>query len=188
MDHIGGSKHSILSFSYLGKEGVVKLHMLKNEDGLWITEDQQIIEYIRSHYLRLFTKEQTPQQHQQIHGRFLALSDEDWQEQNCPFAVEEIKQMLFEMEPCKAPGPDGFSVVFYQKAWGIVGKMLIKFAMKFFKDGILLNGCNNTLICLIPKVPSPETVNQLRPIGLCNVSYKLLTKVMASRIKEGLKN
>lgn len=30
---------------------------------------------------------------------------------------------------------------------------------------------------------TPETVKQLMPIGLCNLSYKLITKTMASRLK-----
>lgn len=45
-------------------------------------------------------------------------------------------------------------------------------------------GCNDTLISLIPKVSNLEVVTQLRPIGLCNVTYKLLTKVMTNRLKE----
>lgn len=88
------------------------------------------------------------------------------------------------MESCKTPGPNGLSAGFYKKSWEIVGGDLLKFAMNFFKERKLQPGCNDTILTLLPKVSSPETVKQLRPIGLCNVSYKLLTKTMATRLKE----
>lgn len=42
---------------------------------------------------------------------------------------------------------------------------------------------NETFIALLPKVDNPETAAQFRPIGLCNVIYKVVTKVLVNRIK-----
>jgi hypothetical protein len=48
---------------------------------------------------------------------------------------------------------------------------------------VIPEGWNNTTIVLIPKVDSPEKVTQFRPISLCNVLYKVISKVIAKRLK-----
>lgn len=45
------------------------------------------------------------------------------------------------------------------------------------------NNLNDTFIALIPKVDHPETVAQFRPIGLYNVGYKTITKVIVNKLK-----
>ena len=45
-------------------------------------------------------------------------------------------------------------------------------------------GLNETFICLIPKVKSPQKIIKFRPISLCNVSYKIISKVLANQLKK----
>lgn len=47
---------------------------------------------------------------------------------------------------------------------------------------------NDTLLMSIPKVGHPENVTQIKPISLCNVSYKIVTKVMTNKLKKSLPN
>lgn len=97
---------------------------------------------------------------------------------------EEVKSALFQMNPDKAPGPDGMTPGFFQKHWSIVGNDVISLVRKFFRDGVLPNELNETNVVLIPKKKSPTEIGDLRPISLCNVLMRIITKVMANRMKE----
>ncbi|XP_019186483.1 PREDICTED: uncharacterized protein LOC109181186 [Ipomoea nil] len=164
------------------KNNSSKISKLREDSGNWITDETVIRDHIRCFFADLFRADQA---HSVTlpRGRFPPIHDDEWSEVNKPFSPEEIKQALFDMSPCKAPGPDGFSAGFYQQTWQIVGDLIVTFASKFFENGSLPEGSNDTIITLIPKTENPETVRQLRPIGLCNVTYKILTKAMTSRLK-----
>jgi len=55
-------------------------------------------------------------------------------------------------------------------------------------SGSLLNSINHTFITLIPKVKNPERVYEFRTISLYNVIYKIVSKVIANRLKPFLNN
>ncbi|XP_060974717.1 uncharacterized protein LOC115696753 [Cannabis sativa] len=90
------------------------------------------------------------------------------------------------MHPDKSPGPDGMTPGFYQRCWSIVGSDIINLVRSFMRTGDLPQGLNDTNLVLIPKVKSPSSMNELRPISLCNVVYKIISKVIANRLKEVL--
>lgn len=99
---------------------------------------------------------------------------------------EEIKSVFFSMGDDKAAGPDGFSAKFFKQAWPIIGGDVSKAVREFFVSGKLLKEVNATLIALIPKVDQPLNVGEFRPISLCNVLYKCISKILANRIKDCL--
>ncbi|KAL8113881.1 hypothetical protein AgCh_020966 [Apium graveolens] len=97
---------------------------------------------------------------------------------------DEVKAALFQMNLDKAPGPDGMMPSFFQKHWSIAGKDIIKETKEFFTTGDLLQGLNDINIVLIPKKKNPAVIGELRPIALCNILMKIMTKAMVNRLKE----
>ncbi|KAJ9535960.1 hypothetical protein OSB04_un000878 [Centaurea solstitialis] len=100
-----------------------------------------------------------------------------------PILDEEIKWAVFNIGNDKAPGPDGYSSKFFKRAWSVIGKDVLIAVHNFFYSGRLLSELNHTLLRFIPKVPNATRVTDFRPISCCNVLYKVISKVVAERMK-----
>ena len=100
-----------------------------------------------------------------------------------PFTHEEVQRALLQMHPSKVPGPDGMSALFFQKFWHIIGSDVSHAILDFLNSSRMLGSVNFTHIVLIPKVASPEQMAQFRPISLCNILYKIASKVLVNRMK-----
>lgn len=98
----------------------------------------------------------------------------------------EIKDTLWELNPHKALGPDGFNSGFFQKAWPVVGHEFISAVKNFFRSGQLLGKANATIVALVPKIPNPSKVGDFRLISCCNTIYKCIAKILARRIQSVL--
>lgn len=101
-----------------------------------------------------------------------------------PFTAQEIRKALFGMTPSKAPGPDGMSPKFFQYFWPMLGNDVVQAC-----QGVLNQktgwpaAFNETIVVLIPKCSSPKGMGDLRPISLCNVVYKVISKALANRMQ-----
>lgn len=82
------------------------------------------------------------------------------------------------MKSYKAPGPDGFQPLFFKHFWDLVKDDLWSFVCQAFTSGVSDTTVAKILIVLIPKVDHPTWFKELRPISLCNVAYKVITKVV----------
>lgn len=60
---------------------------------------------------------------------------------------------------------------------------MCRFIKDVFTVGTFNDNLNKTLLVLIPKNDKPESLSQMRPINLCNVSYKIITKIISNRLK-----
>jgi len=87
------------------------------------------------------------------------------------------------MHPDKSSGLDGLNPAFYHRFWEDIGGDLISDAAVWLNSGQLPQGLNATNIVLAPKGDNPETMKDLRSISLCNVLYKIISKVLANRLR-----
>ena len=87
------------------------------------------------------------------------------------------------MEALKALGSDGMPPLFFQHYWKIIGDEVSTAVLNCLNLGCFPQSLNNTFITLIPKVKSPTLVSKFHPISLCNTLYKIVSKVVANRLK-----
>jgi hypothetical protein len=96
---------------------------------------------------------------------------------------QEVFSALFDMGSTKAPSSDGFTALFYKKYWSTVKDVVLSSIWDFFGNNHLQQQHNHTFIVLIPKQLGASFVNQFRPISLCNIIYKIISKILANRFK-----
>lgn len=99
-----------------------------------------------------------------------------------PYTADGVRRAVFMMGANKAPGPDGLTAGFYQLHWDVVGPRITEAVLNFLNGGNMPEDLNQTTIVLIPKCKNPQEIKQFIPISLCNVIYKICSKVLANRL------
>ncbi|RVX17218.1 LINE-1 retrotransposable element ORF2 protein [Vitis vinifera] len=100
------------------------------------------------------------------------------------FTKEDVFSALSDMNEDKAPGPDGFSLSFWQFSWEFVKVEVMGFFKEFHEHGRFVKSLNSTFLVLIPKKAGTEDLRDFKPISLVRGLYKLLAKVLANRLKK----
>lgn len=98
------------------------------------------------------------------------------------FTMKEVKTAVFGLGKDKAPGPDGFPLIFFRHFWETIKLDLLNLCEDFYWGRENLERNNWVNIALIPKVDSRKSPRDYRPISLINSSLKILSKILASRL------
>ena len=112
-----------------------------------------------------------------------SIGEEDASELVKEFSEEEVWKAINDLGKDKAPGPDGFNIDFFQHCWNVVKKDISDLFAEFHKYGSFEKSLNATFITLLPKVAGAEDIYKFRPISLVGSVYKILAKVLASRLR-----
>jgi hypothetical protein len=150
-----------------------------------VTDQERKVEAFTEAYFQLLGRVQ-PREYS-IDLGVLDIPTADLQELDDMFTEEEIWGVVKSLHPDRAPGPDGFTGAFYQRAWPVIKRDIIAGLLKLsVGDGRGFARLNRALITLIPKKLDAMEVKDYRPISLVHSFAKLSSKIMANRLRRRL--
>ena len=156
---------------------------IMDENGIWHETKEGIANVVVSYFEKLYTTSY-PSHILEITDTIpTKVSSEMNQSLIKDFTKEEVLAALKQMHPTKAPSPDDMSAIFFQKYWDVVGNDVTSMVLNVLNCNKSIVEINKTYITLVPKTKSPTKMTEYRPISLCNVVYKLISKVLANRLK-----
>ena len=165
------------------RRGINKFSVIENDAGEAVYEESEILEVIIEYFSNLFTSSNALS----IDVVEEAISSRIPEDTNNKLitipTAKEVCDAVFNIHPDKAPGPDGFSAGFFRTNWSTVGPAVTTEVIEFFRDETWPQNINLTHIRLIPKIKSPKVVADYRPIALCNVYYKIISKILMRRLQ-----
>lgn len=160
-----------------------QLLKIKSEGGSWLTTEHEINSELRDFFQSLFHSAGSNEMEEALSVINPIITPSMNTSLIRPVSSAEIDLAVFQLGVLKAPGPDGYPGLFYQRYWEKVKNATISAVKHFFESGFLLKEFNYTNLVLIPKLPAPELLSHFRPISLCNFCLKIITKILANRLK-----
>ncbi|CAI5973081.1 unnamed protein product [Closterium sp. NIES-65] len=114
------------------------------------------------------------------------ISDMSREALSAPWSEQEVRTAVRELAPGKTPGQDGLPKELFEHNWDLLGPVLMQFVDDFTRSLKLLSSVSTEVTVLLHKKGSKEELGNYRPITLLNTVYKILAKVLATRLKKVL--
>ncbi|GMI73050.1 hypothetical protein HRI_000974300 [Hibiscus trionum] len=160
-----------------------KVKSLENVNGEVCSEDNEMLEVATNYFSSLFTSSTIGDCSRILEGVNVCISESMNLSLRKAFTAAEIWDSVKSMSPLKAAGENGLGALFFQKFWHVIGDDTVTFCLTVLKQERPMSDINQTRIVLVPKVDNPTGMSQFRPISLCNVLFKIISKTLANRLK-----
>lgn len=158
-------------------KGLIDDHGVRHEDM------ETMSEMVKEYFTTLFTKEVHEIEEEVLVDVDRRVTGDMNQLLLAPFTNEEVRNALFSNWDLKAPGPDGLHAIFFKRFWNLLENDLVEEVLGALQNATVPTGWNDTTIVMIPKIDNPDKVTQFRPISLCNVVYKIISKMLSHGLK-----
>ena len=154
------------------------IDFLKLPSRAWTSNCLEIGNGFTSHFKSIFSSS-TPIIDEELLSLFDSCISAEENASICVISLEpEIFSALSSIGFTKALGPDGFTALFYKKYWSIIKDVVLASVWDFFENNHLLKEQNHSFIAL-----NASSVHHFWPISLCNIIYKIISKILANRFK-----
>ena len=97
-----------------------------------------------------------------------------------PITMEELKEVLFHFKKDNIPGPNEWMNEFFTFFFYLVGEDLLGMVEESRRIGSIVGSMISTFLTLISKTNKPSTFDDFRLISLCNLCYKVISKIIAN--------
>ena len=181
----GDRNTSFYHVSTLVKRKRNQITVIKNNAGDWINEENEVKEHIRKGFSEIYMTTF-------VSASRAILTSFQWQhrlsnkERDSISRVateEEVKSALWSLKAFKASRSDGLYAGILPKILVDSGQVHDRKSAKGFAERKIPEYLNKTHITLIPKIQGPEKLINYRPISLCNMVNKVVTKIVVARLR-----
>ncbi|MCO5597441.1 hypothetical protein L7F22_051519 [Adiantum nelumboides] len=100
-----------------------------------------------------------------------------------PFSLQEVTDAVHGLDGASCPGDDGLTRQFFLQDWDLVSQPLQEGLQEIFDSGIMPQSMSSGIISLTPKGGDASTLRQWRPITLMSSVYKILARMITSRLR-----
>ena len=173
------------------KQAKKQIIQLQNEQNKLLKTDSEVLKECQNFYQKLYNKQENYEQTQKelLENITQVLENEYNQELTKNINKNELKLAIQQMENDKSPGIDGIPIEFYKKFYQILEIYLLPLYNNLvFIEQKITKTINQAITTLIPKKGNLELIKYWRPISLLCVECKILTKILANRLKKILPN
>ena len=162
---------------------------VKNDQGHYLTEQAEILKYIKNYYQHLFeNKDETLEK---VNLKELLktcnINKVTDHELGQPICASELSEVLKKMKHNKTPGMDGLTSEFLKVFWVKLKFLITKAINRCFEKGKLSTTLRQGIITCVPKGKQERCyMKNWRPISLLCVTYKLASGALGNRLKSVL--
>ncbi|XP_055826362.1 uncharacterized protein LOC129894731 [Solanum dulcamara] len=165
-----------------GRRRKLFIHRIQNDEGNWLQGDDDIARAACDHFQNIFTGEDTHIQEDALQCIPKLVTDDQNRDLQALPTLEELRTVVFSMNPNSAAGPDGMNGKFFQECWEIIKEDLFRVVLSFFNGQTLPKYYTHTCLVLLPKVSHPTKLSEFRPISLSNFTNKIISKLLCLRL------